>query len=69
MINGIHKTRINGICAELAITTYFWVGKSQLPRQSRSYSGELFPTLSDKENNYLISKNEQSCRYGAIMID
>ena len=26
-------------------------------------------TLPDKENNYLISGNEQSCRYGAIMID
>ena len=30
----------------------------------------FFQTLpADKENNYLISENEQSCRYDAIMID
>src|SRR3990170_7358534 len=34
-----------------------------------AFEVNFFQTLPDKENNYLISGNEQSCRYGAIMID
>ena len=53
--------RINGRCAELSSSTYSRVFKSQLGRQSRRNFDELFPNLLDKENNYLISRNEQSC--------
>ena len=59
MINSIDETRINERCAELASTTYFGVCKSQLPLQSRNHSGELFPTLPCKENDYLISGNDR----------
>ena len=61
--------RINGRCAELASSTYFQVVKSQLRRIPGASAVNFFQTLPDKENNYLISGNEQSCQYGAIMIN
>ena len=54
---------------EHANSTYFRVFKSQIGRQSLEIAVNSFQTLPDKENNYLISGNEQSCRYGAIMIN
>ena len=60
---------INGRCAELGIVLTFGC----LNVSSVGSPGEIavnsFQTLPDKNNNYLILGNEQSCRYGAIMID
>ena len=61
--------RINGRYVELASSTYFQVCKSQLLDSAETMAVNYFQTLPDKENNYLISGNEQSCRYGAIMTD
>src|SRR3989337_1825106 len=53
---------------KLGVLTFGCVNRSS-PGSPGASAVNTFQTLRDKENNYLISGNEQSCRYGAIMID
>ena len=61
--------RISGRCEELGSSTYFRLLNVSSVGSPGEIEVNFFQTLPDKENNYLISGNEQNSRYGAIMID